>query len=176
MPIIATPGAADANSYETLEAAEIYFEDRLNDEAWTSKTDEVKEDGLITATRILDLFLEWVGTIATQTQALRWPRHGAVDRDGRSYDGTTIPTLVKQATCELALWFLQKDRFGQSIFTGMGIKSAKVGPIAVDIDISTDLMRNQQIIPDHILTMLQGLGTLSDTGGASDRMVKLVRA
>lgn len=64
------------NSYVSLEDANAYFEDRLDVDAWTSATDTLKEQALVTSTRMLDE-LTWSGVAVSETQPLAFPRSGS---------------------------------------------------------------------------------------------------
>ena len=111
MPLIATPGAANANSYITVAEADAYFETHLYGEEWIAMDDEDKEKALYMAARLLDQY-DWKGLKANNsTQALRWPRSLVLDREGWFYlDSATIPVFLKQATAELARYMTFGDR------------------------------------------------------------------
>lgn len=116
-PIVADVGAADANSFVTVEECDTYCDNRLNASAWNEETDEdQKIRALIEATRTLNL-ARWHGHRVNDTQSLSWPREWAPDPDlPESEDGLSaisyfpndeVPQRVKDATCELALEFLR---------------------------------------------------------------------
>lgn len=108
--IDATVGGASSNSYVTLAEAETYFEKRMSIDNWTG-TDAVKNIALANALMILDR--EFFNGIKTNTsgvvQALKWPRAGVLDEDGRAITSTTIPERIKDAQCELTLSLLDGD-------------------------------------------------------------------
>lgn len=113
MPVAidATVGGASSNSFVTLAEAATYMEGRLNASAWeTDATTDSKNRALVEATRELNV-LVYEGFRATSTQALAWPRYGAVDPDqfgaGHLYESTEIPQRIKDAECELALEFIK---------------------------------------------------------------------
>jgi hypothetical protein len=118
-------GAANANSYVSLDEADAYLNARLNGEAWHEEGDEqVKLAALVLATQELDL-LPWVGWKALNTAALQWPRKYVPDPEYAA-DSTewylaenVIPKRVKEATYELALEIL---RGGDSDITGRDSK------------------------------------------------------
>lgn len=157
--LVATPGAANANTYITLEEAEVYFASRPN--PWTATegaddedaVDDSKRAALLYATLLLDRE-KWKGTKGSTTstaltQALAWPRRWAptlefdsapdfvtdvfIDLSTAYYDSTTIPTPIKRATCELALELLRGGTTDVLAFDGTrNIKSERIGPIATD--------------------------------------------
>ena len=102
--IVATVGAANANSYETLVEAQAYFATRLALAGWDDADDQ--NVLLIMGTRVLDAIARpfkqlvtptsgapyyrirrtWTGLPASATQKLAWPRTGMFDMNGNSLD------------------------------------------------------------------------------------------
>lgn len=121
--IDATLGGSSANSFQTTEEAQDYFDLRLNADVWNDATTTDQEKALIMAGKRLN-GLNWLGAKAATTQAMAWPRHGVPKPDGASpgglgetlsytwggygevYLSTEIPQGVKEAQCELALYLL----------------------------------------------------------------------
>jgi|SRR5262245_23981982 len=135
MPLIATPGAANANSYITVAEADAYFETHLYGEEWIASDDEDKEKALYMATRLLDQY-DWKGLKANNsTQALRWPRSLVLDREGWFYlDSATIPVFLKQATAELARYMTFGDRDKAVDDQVSGIRSVTADVVSVEFD------------------------------------------
>lgn len=109
LSIVATAGAANANSFVTLVEAEAYMEGRGNASTWTAATDAEKNVTLVEATRDIDV-QNYRGKRASSTQALDWPRDWAVDPDDPYldyFDSDEIPTRIKNATCELAFQYIK---------------------------------------------------------------------
>lgn len=152
MPTIdATVGGASANSYITRAAATTYFDERLNSGAWTSASNENKDRALIQATRRLDQE-DWQGVKVASGQALDWPRYWATDEDGEEYDSAAIPQPIKDATCELALRFLNDGTTDTLADTGLEeFAAAKIGPMEVE--------RNRAFkagqLPENVLRLLR---------------------
>jgi hypothetical protein len=119
--INATPGAADANSYLTLQEAQSYAETELSASDWETATNDQRTRALITATRALDL-LSYVGNRSTTTQALAWPRQGFTTGE-KAYTSTEVPTEIKQAQWELALSLLKG-----TVISGAGAGSTSIIP------------------------------------------------
>lgn len=124
--IIATEGAANANSYLTLAEAESYLEAHQDYSVWSALDDEAKKAALISATRELDL-IEYAGRKATQAQSLQWPRISVVDRDG--YTITGVPKLLKDAVCEQVIYDLTEEDNIASEFDIEYLESVEVGPL-----------------------------------------------
>jgi len=115
--IVATVGAATANSFQTEAEMIAWADDQLNAEAWNDEADNDKQlRAMLRATRELDL-LPWKGTRVDSTQALSWPRDEVVDpdlpwasqepADTYYFSTTEIPQRVKNAHAELTLEFLR---------------------------------------------------------------------
>jgi len=98
--IIATAGAADANSYITLVAAQVIADNNVNPAAWDDATSDTRTRALISATSALDT-LSYIGSRTTTTQALCWPRKYAYTSE-RDYTDTEIPSELADATFDLA--------------------------------------------------------------------------
>ena len=115
--IVATVGAASANSLASEADAQAYFNDRLNISPWAGITGVALTDdekcALIMAGRILNR-LWWKGERVDAVQAMSWPREGVVnpdDPDDTEFPTTgasSIPARVKRAQCEIALELLKK--------------------------------------------------------------------
>ena len=142
MTLIATPGAANANSYLDVATADAYFANRPNAAAWAAVgVSAAKEPYLISATRILETRIVWSGLRSTTTQALDWPRTMVQDpnypdtnRDigVRWLDSTIVPQDVQDACCEMAFALIASDRTLDA--SSRGIKKAKVGSLEVEFD------------------------------------------
>lgn len=98
--VTATPGASDANSYISVDTGNTLANLYLGTLSWATATTENKGRALIMATRYLDQ-LEWIGSRATTTQALAWPRLNAVCGEF-DFASNVIPQPIQQATFDLA--------------------------------------------------------------------------
>ena len=151
--IVATAGATNANSYATLVEASAYFDARLPMSTPWDDNDN-KEASLIMATRLLDAFFrgskivvpprlrgvaayykvgpKWLGTPASTTQSLAWPRTGLLTQAGGTLSSTAIPQEIKDATCELAGQLAVKDTTLDNAAAALGITAVKAGPVSVN--------------------------------------------
>ena len=119
------------NSYCTLAEADAYLLDRLYSDAWVTANDSVKEQALVTATRVLDN-LNWIGTAISESQSLAFPRSGEYfdPRVGGLVTLTgSVPDRVLKATYELANHLVLND--GILDDTGK-LRSLKVDTISLD--------------------------------------------
>ena len=166
--LVATPAAANANSYETLVEANAYFESRLPlSPPWEDA--ESPSAALVMATRTLESSFmpgkrlvqagdasyyvtrrQWTGTPSTTTQRLSWPRTGMYDRNGNLIPSGEIPYELKDATSELAGQLIGSDRTLDNDVIVQGITSLKAGSVALSFKDSIA----PQVLPDAAVNML----------------------
>jgi hypothetical protein len=169
----ATPGGASANSFCTVARADdILTGMRKADALWVAATTASKEAHLIWATRMLVSCVAWSGGIASTTQALPLPRHGQVDRDGREYASNAIPKPAEEATAELAVFLLRRDRTKESGLLGQGITAASAGSLSVTVDPSQGQV---DLIPSYIGTIIRDIGRIV-AGGHGFGISRMTRA
>ena len=133
--IVNTPTtSASANSYVSLAEALAYITDRIPDTdilaAWSTLTANQKALYLVNASRALDTMVTWIGNKYSRDQGLMWPRYDAFVQ-GYYVNNILFPQAVKDATVEMAAWFMQND--GKvSVTENAAFDSIKVGPINID--------------------------------------------
>jgi hypothetical protein len=142
MPVTVTTtvGAANANSYLSVAEGDAYAALDLRTLNWSTATTDNKGKAVINATAYLDQ-LEWVGTKASTTQALLWPRDDASCGE-KAYDNDELPLELKRATFELAEALLDSPTIlagsnpavGELIpgIPNANLKAARVDVISVD--------------------------------------------
>lgn len=166
--VIATVGAADANSYVTVAEAGSYFSDSFGKGRWATASQATREALVITASRSLDQYLEWNGQKTDEAQSMEWPRKGTTGKSGIAYADDTIPMPVKFATYELAYYILENNGIS---FSDQTVDEVKVGSIEVVFSPrSTDVG-----IPNFIESLVSHIGTPQMASGNQVRMAKLVR-
>jgi hypothetical protein len=106
MALIATPGAANANSFLTLAEFNAYLTERLFTEVASAATDAKKEASLIMSTRLVGRWFIWNGQASYEIQALPFPRIGLLSSVGFLIPSDVIPRELKEATAELAIVLL----------------------------------------------------------------------
>lgn len=172
MDLITTPSAPDANSYLSVDDANtILTESQLYSTTWDAATDDDKVRVLLWATRLIDTYFDFDGSITVYpTQALAWPRYGVVDREGRVIDQTSIPLRVEQATAEFARFLLARDRTQEPSIWATGLSQIQVGPI----DLRVDQRRTETVnfIPDSVVALLSDFGSIA--GSLQSGAVKIV--
>lgn len=183
----ATVGGANSNSFITVADATAIANNMLNVTAWDDATTDDKSRALIMATTDLNP-LEWVGTRATTTQALAWPRTDA-EINGRPIEDDEIPREIKQATFDLALSILQDTETTTGGTTGElipgipngGLKRLKLD--VMEIEWRTEgLPSNRTSTYSQLISRAPSLstvlyGTLTNNGtGGSGLLVGVVRS
>lgn len=151
MPTIdATVGGANANSYETYDEANTYFDERIPiAPPWVTSGNEAY---LLTATRMLDALAQpfktlipaqggvpayyrirrqWTGQPASSTQRLAWPRIGMFDANGNAIASDVIPQALKDAESELAGSLLKGDRQLDNDVIVQGLTSMRAGSVSL---------------------------------------------
>ena len=155
----------------TLKFSPVLTTSLSNDEAITRITANEKEKGLIWATRLLDSSMDWFGAKRTLEQALRWPRSGILDEDGDNLDYDTIPYRLEEATAEMALVLLERNKFSLPSLLGQGFSSASVGPLSVTVDKT----QQESVIPDNVLALMSSLGVIGSWASKGTRMMQVLR-
>jgi hypothetical protein len=145
--IVATPGAANANSYLTLAEAQTIIDGFVEDgdvTAWATATTDQKNRALFTATQRLDRE-RFLGARATDTQSLQWPRTGVRKPDTYIntyavgfpfrittdyFTDTEIPTQIQYAQVVLAT-YLNNNPDGLGLSGLEDYKSVSIGSLSV---------------------------------------------
>lgn len=163
--VIATPKGATSNSYVTLAESDTYFEGRLNATNWSDATDDNKNRAIVMATGRLEQE-DYFAFVTDINQALKWPRGGLTDEDGRLIDDDTVPKRIKEASQELALELLGGGV--KLIDTGLeGFVNVKVGPL----DVTPRVSRIAGTLPANVRRLIE-LWHI----GASNLTVHITRA
>ena len=118
MPFDSTLGGAAATSYIDVAAADAYFEGRLNTDAWDALDATGKQRVLMAATARLEQE-KFAGLKLSVAQALKWPRVGVYDDDGRLYPQNAQPKELVAATCEQALVLVNAGTTDALALTGL---------------------------------------------------------
>jgi len=148
--IIATAGAANANSYCTLAEANAYHDARSVVASWDNASNDEKSRALVMATRLLDEHVEWKGEASTGTQALGWPRTYTYDLNGNEIVGDVVPQKLKEAEAEFARQLLEADRSADSKTETEGVKEMKVGEIEFTFEYP-----HAKVLPDAVYYMIR---------------------
>lgn len=169
--LVATPGAVNANSYETLVEANAYFEARTPlSPPWDPTATDLDNRALIMSTRTIDsaavphrrlvrekgqdpyyvVSRQWTGQPATTTQALAWPRIGMKDANGRDIPDDEIPQALKDAVSEYAGTLQKSDRTQESDASIQGLTSIRAGSVSLSFKDSIEL----RMLPDYVMALM----------------------
>jgi hypothetical protein len=173
LSIVATAGAADANSFVLLTEAETYMEGRGNKALWAAASEGDKNIALVEATRDIDaLDVKYTGYRTDDTQALAWPRQWAVDLSNpvNSYfDTDEIPTALKNATCELAFQYIKAGTTDvAALDTKTNVKRKKVDVLETEYFSSTETRTGLARYP----RVMGWLRPLLENSGPTARVVR----
>lgn len=147
--LVATVGAANANAYLDVAAAQAILDGVPNTSAWDSADPTAQAKALVYATTLLEA-LGYQGVKATSDQALQWPRGAVLDPDYGSSDAAhagymtgdswgaylaldAIPKRIQRACTQLALAILRagtKDVWG--IDPTRDVSRKTVGPLTTE--------------------------------------------
>jgi hypothetical protein len=172
--VVATAGASNANSYLTVAAADDLANLYLGTLNWAAASTDNKGRALIMASRYLDE-LSYVGTKASSSQSLLWPRTEAECGDW-IFTSSEIPQPIKQATFDLAEYLLGdgdalsgKGAGNTELIPGIpnaNLKRASVDVISVEFNSSTQAdSKNALNVLPHLSKVL-GCLCLSVAGSA----------
>jgi hypothetical protein len=165
-------GKINADSYVSVEDADVYASTRGNDDWCTSGgyTYGQKAAALRIATRYLDSTFTYIGYVLyTQPpQALKWPRLAAYDEDYKLYSG--VPVLMIQATCELAASHLREGPINAVDYNPYpNIFSVGAGGVNVAFGSTRGgLLRARRAIYTYVKDSLSPL----TTGGSGQQIVR----
>ena len=177
MPLIATAGASDANSYCTVGEANTLFRLSMQTDLPTAAFQTQLSDALIWATRLIEEQVTWYWPPATVAQALSWPASGARDPHGRPVPSGSIPEFLKQATAEYALVLLRGAKHQAAALATsalQGLRSLQVQDVQIDIA-SNGVTQGTTMpevlrLPGPVRRMLSPYGEVA--GGETVRLVR----
>jgi hypothetical protein len=137
------------NSYVDLYDADDYFDGRVDVAAWSSSSELMKTQALLTAAQIMDN-QHWIGIALDDSQPLSFPREGWYfePRLGKWIELTGIPKRIKNAQLELAYHLLNND--------GLLDDTGSVKNIQVDTLVLTDIKPPRRI-PNFVGDILRPL-------------------
>lgn len=152
------PLVANADCYVSLADANTYWAKR-NDTTWAAATSGERESCLRQATAFLDANFNWAGQRNLVTQSLSWPRilEYGLDADRKSVTSTEIPSILKDACCELA-----KDAMAgslaETVERGGQVQSESVAGISVTYAVGASVSKKYQLVELLLRKLLAGGG------------------
>lgn len=149
-------GLPDSTTYVSLEEANDYFKVHpYYADNWDDLGIPDRERLLMSATFQLDVFISWEGDIVNPTQALGWPRTGVTDQEGRDIASDVVPSQVKIATCEMAIYASKGDPYAAS--GTAGLDRLKIDVIELEFS-QNGSSTSSATLPPRALLALMGLG------------------
>lgn len=170
-----SPLSLTCNSYVSLAEVVTYVTTRVADptvaDAWSDLDTSVQATYVTNASRSLDGLVDWIGHRYSGDQRLKWPRSGAVV-DGYLLESTTFPQAVKDATCEMVVWYMANEGV-VSVKQQDAYSAIKVGPI--NIDFNSKLSQSaDKYCPDVVSIILRDLGVVHMPGVPGSLQAKTV--
>jgi len=154
--VIATPGAPNANSFQTVAEIDLYYQGRVpaaTRDEWLDADSEDKDAAAVMATNLMTTGISWTGYQTTVEQSLPWPRNSMWSRNGQNWiDSGVIPMEVKMAHAELSRVLLKADRLEESDIIRQGLIGMKAGPISMTF--RDDQYTQPPVIPTYITDFL----------------------
>ena len=155
--VVATPGAADANSFATVAEITAYYEARVPIEVadeWVEATPNEKAAAAVMATLWITSLIEWTGYPTSTTQSLPWPRTGMLKRSELEYvPDTEVPQEVKNLQAELARVLLGTDRLSENDIQANAITYLRAGPVTLKFS-DTKSASGLGVIPEPFFNLL----------------------
>lgn len=156
-------GSTTANSFVSVEFADEYIGGKLYATDWpaTSAGADLlkKQQALVDATRVLNA-LQYQGTKTATTQRLKHPRYDLPDDNEWYFSSTEIALPLMEATCELALSFLQTDPASVVDESLKQFKSLSL-PGGLRLDLRDDLPSESEL-PAHVRKLVSPLLAIAD--------------
>ncbi len=153
--VVATPGASNANSFQTVAEIDAYYQSRVPvtvADEWLDAAASDKDAAAVMATRVMTASIAWTGYETSASQPLPWPREGMWLRNGRDYvANNAIPQELKDAHAELARILLSTDRTAESDVATQGITSVKAGSVKITF---RDYAPSPDVLPDTVIDYL----------------------
>lgn len=161
-------GLPNATSYVSVaEADDIITVNIHADVAWAALDQSQKEKLLSWASSYLDNHAKWFGRKTVEAGALRWPRTGVCDRDGRAIPPDEIPTQLKIATAFMATYLVSTDR---------SVEREQDSLVRIKADVvELEFLEGYKLaqVPSHMRWLIEGLGLIQS--GTYPRFVKIIR-
>lgn len=132
--IINSPGLSTSNAYVSLATCtDVYIPENIHiTDTWASLSTNDRSSCIIYATSLLDAEMSWIGTKASSTQSLDWPRTSVYDENGYAVTSTDIPVFLQYACSYFAYDLSQSNRTAES--STLGFSRLDAGSLRMDID------------------------------------------
>lgn len=155
------------NTYLTLADAKTYLEGGIHASAFMNAEIADQNKALVTATRMFERVM-WRGTKTSDAQTLSWPRTGVTDKYGNAVSSGSVPQIIKDAQCELALALIEDSALQNKASTAAQQKSVTAGSVSVEFFKTPNGAATRFPLPVHeLISQFIGEGDLSGAGAVS---------
>lgn len=154
-------GSSSSESYASVSDADTYHASFTPGTVWSSAALSDKERALRIATQHIDTSYRFLGLRTFDVQALQWPRTEVYDLDDKLISDRSIPKLIIQATCELALRALSGSLVTDINQGSIKSTSVKVGPLSESIEyVGGQSQQKTFTIVDNMIRQFTGSSVL----------------
>ena len=161
LTVVATVGASNANSYNTIAGVTSILEGSLWVSNWNTSSGTDRAAAIVEATTYLEAVYTPMGKRVTLTQALSFPRFNLYHHDtGVLYSTTAIPDFILKAHAYLSDWWLGGNRLEDS-----GEQIEEVSDGVMRIRFASGAANTRRNIPGHVLALLRPYGQVAGSGG-----------
>jgi len=144
----------NSNSYVSVEFADDYFMSHpFYSVNWEELPTQSKQSLLMYSSQSIDNQLPLAGRKSFVDQSMRFPRQGLLDSDGCLISQTTIPQVLKQAVCEIAVSLTFPSGNPDKPSESGGLSELKLDVITLKFESSTA----QAVMPSAARRLLKGL-------------------
>jgi len=171
-------GLTNAASYASVAEANARHGASTSADAWENFDLPVKEQRLVTATRRLDVMFDWLGQPYRPTQALGFPRNLPRTSWGMPMHIREVPTAIKNATIDLALWLPEEVASSATSTTTDVVQEVTLGPIGIKLAAPSSSTTSAAptvapLVPSEIIMSLRRFGVYIGSGvGSVGRLVR----
>lgn len=155
-------GLISADVYCSVDRSDAWLSTSRIYAKWDALEISKKEKLLLLSTSYLDSYFVWYGTAVLAVPGLRWPRKKIYDLDQRELAG--IPTEIRYACAEIALYFMTNDPFADS--ASFGIENIELDVIKIKFD---SAISAKVKLPQNVLNRLSPYGYPIGSIGATRR-------
>lgn len=156
-------GNSNATSYVSVEEADDIASLNIHSSSsWLALPLDAKRNLLMYVTRALDARANWIGSRATDIQALDWPRKDVVDRYNNAVSSSAVPYNLRWAVVELAKANISADKLSNSI-PANAISELKLDTITIKYADASMFASDQFQLPEIVTDLLRGYGTIRNS-------------
>ena len=168
MEVISDPTLAGYNCHLSYNEATVFVGNMIYADDWKAAGETQQKRALITATLLLDRYVNWYGKRTLATQQPAWPRSEVQIPDlpaDTHYDKDAVPENIKYITVEYANALLAEDITASQ---STGIRSLRVDVISINFD----KYDRKEAMPDGVKLVCNKLGNVTLNNASVARLVR----